>query len=68
MSEDLGLDVLHEALVDEAHLHTDLGIDSLDDIEMVMAIEERWDLDVPESVRESWRTFGDVVEWLERQG
>lgn len=68
LRDHIGLDILPEALIDEADLQADLKLDSIDHVEFVMAIEDRWEVVIPQVDVESWRTFGDVVEWLEGQG
>ena len=42
----------------------DLGADSLDIVELVMTIEEEFDLDVPDEDAEKMRTVGDVVKYI----
>ena len=49
--------------IQERHsLENDLGLDSLDQVEIVMEIEEQLDVDVPDSIAEEVRTVGDIVE------
>lgn len=50
----------------ESHLITDLGLDSLDTVETVMAIEEEWDLEIPDEDLEQVRTVKDAAELIER--
>ena len=42
----------------------DLAADSLDMIEIVMAIEDDFDLKIPDVDVETWKKFGDVVDWV----
>ena len=42
----------------------DLGADSLDIVELVMALEEEFDLEIPDSDAEKVVTVGDVVEYI----
>ena len=42
----------------------DLGADSLDIVELVMAIEEEFDIEIPDSDAEKVVTVGDVVEYI----
>lgn len=44
----------------------DLGADSLDTVEMVMLLEEEFDLSVPEDAAERIRTIGDAVRYIEQ--
>ena len=46
----------------EASFIDDLGADSLDIVELVMALEEEFDLEIPDSNAEKVVTVGDVVE------
>ena len=48
----------------EATLLDDLGADSLDVVEMVMALEEAFDLEIPDEDVEGIRTVGDVENYL----
>jgi acyl carrier protein len=45
-----------------AHLVNDLGADSLDNVEIIMAVEDLFDINVSDSETGSLQTFGDVVE------
>ncbi|HHY85440.1 MAG TPA: acyl carrier protein [Verrucomicrobia bacterium] len=58
------LDVGGEQLTEEARLMEDLGADSLTLIEITMAIEERFDISVPDERWERVRTVRDVFEAL----
>ena len=54
-----------EALVTpEASFTADLGADSLDIVELIMALEEEFDLQIPDSEAEKITTVGDVVEYI----
>ncbi|MCC6642522.1 MAG: acyl carrier protein [Deltaproteobacteria bacterium] len=54
-------------LAPEADLQDDLGADSLDVIELVMAFEESFDLQVPDEDVERMRTIGDIERYLEKR-
>lgn len=45
----------------------DLGADSLDTVEMVMELEEEFNLTIPDEVAEQIRTVADAVRWIEQQ-
>ena len=61
--EQLGVD---EAQVDDtASFVDDLGADSLDIVELVMAFEEAFDLDIPDEDAEKIQTVKDAVEYIE---
>jgi acyl carrier protein len=51
-------------LVPEANLVDDLGADSLDVVELVMALEEAFGIDVPDDDVENIRTIRDIVEYV----
>lgn len=42
----------------------DLGADSLDTVELVMAIEEKFDIEIPDDEAEKILTFGDVMAYI----
>ena len=46
---------------------SELGLDSLDVVELVMAIEEEFDIEVPDDKAENLVTVGDVVKYIEEQ-
>lgn len=48
----------------ESSFIDDLGADSLDIVELVMALEEEFDLEIPDSDAEKVVTVGDVVEYI----
>ena len=51
----------------EATLLDDLGADSLDVVEMVMALEETFDLEIPDEDVEGIQTVGDVESYLAKR-
>ena len=53
--------IKEEAVRDEAHLHDDLGGDSLDDIEIAMKIEEAFSVDLSDDDVSCVRTVGDAI-------
>ncbi len=48
----------------EASFIDDLGADSLDIVELVMALEEEFDIEIPDADAEKVTTVGDVVEYI----
>ncbi len=48
----------------EASFIDDLGADSLDTVELVMAFEEKFDIEIPDEDAEKLRTVGDAVTYL----
>jgi len=60
--DQLGVD---EAQVkDEASFIDDLGADSLDTVELVMAFEEKFDVEIPDDDAENMKSVGDAVKYL----
>ena len=60
--EQLGVD---EAQVTaEASFIDDLGADSLDTVELVMAFEDKFDIEIPDEDAEKMRSVGEAVEYL----
>lgn len=49
----------------EAEFVKDLGADSLDVVELVMALEEKFDIEIPDEQAEKISTVGDVVAYIE---
>ena len=58
------LGVEPEKVTDDASFVEDLGADSLDTVELVMAFEEEFGLDIPDEDAEKMRTVGDAVGYL----
>ena len=49
---------------DDASFIDDLGADSLDTVELVMAFEEEFDIEIPDDAAETFETFGDAVKFI----
>ncbi len=49
----------------DTNLMTDLEADSLDAVEIIMAVEEEYDLAIPDDDAEKFRTVRDMVEYVE---
>ena len=58
------LGVEREKLTSEASFMEDLGADSLDTVELVMAFEKEFDIDIPDEEAEKLRTVGDALTYL----
>ena len=63
LANQLGLE--REELVPDAHILDDLGADSLDVVELMMAIEESFEIVVPDEDVERLQTIADVQQYLE---
>ncbi len=59
-----GLGVDKEQVTMEADLVTDLGADSLDAVELIMAIEDEYDITIEDEVAQSFKTVGQIFEYL----
>ncbi|QCK87008.1 acyl carrier protein [Phreatobacter aquaticus] len=62
--EQLGVDA--EKVVTAASFIDDLGADSLDTVELVMAFEEEFGVEIPDDAAETILTVGDAVKFLEK--
>lgn len=58
------LGVAENNITIEASFIDDLGADSLDIVELIMALEEEFDIEIPDSDAEKVVTVGDVVEYI----
>ena len=58
------LGVAENAVTEEASFIDDLGADSLDIVELIMALEEEFDMEIPDADAEKVVTVGDVVEYI----
>tara|TARA_Y100000816_G_C26000376_1_gene522695 strand:- start:23 stop:256 length:234 start_codon:yes stop_codon:yes gene_type:complete len=64
ISEHLGIDDM-EKITEDAKFIDDLGADSLDTVELVMAFEEAFDVEIPDEKAETILTVGDAISHLE---
>ena len=65
LAEQLGVDP--EDIKDESNIVADLGVDSLDVIELVLSIEEFYSIEIPDADAEGLVTVADVVAYVERR-
>ena len=63
--EELGVE--RDKLKPEASFMEDLGADSLDTVELVMAFEKEFDIDIPDEEAEKLRTVGDAMNYLHQK-
>ncbi len=62
--EHLGVDA--DKVIDSANFMEDLGADSLDTVELVMAFEEEFSVEIPDDAAETIMTVGDAITFLEK--
>ncbi|MEM6251499.1 MAG: acyl carrier protein [Cyanobacteria bacterium P01_D01_bin.156] len=65
VSEQLGVDVAEVKA--EASFANDLGADSLDTVELVMALEEEFDIEIPDEAAESIGTVQAAVDFIQKK-
>ena len=65
IAEELGVE--REKLTDGASFMEDLGADSLDTVELVMAFEKEFDIDIPDEEAEKLKTVGDALKYLQEK-
>jgi acyl carrier protein len=64
VAEQLG--VAREQVTRESSIIRDLGADSLDQVELVMELEEEFDINIPDDVAEKIDTVGQAIDQIER--
>ena len=62
------LGVEEDKVTENASFIDDLGADSLDTVELVMAFEEEFGVEIPDEAAESILTVGDAIKFLEKKG
>jgi len=66
VSEQLGVD--KDKISPETSFVNDLGADSLDTVELVMELEEEFDINIPDDAAEKIQTVGQAVDYIEANG
>ena len=59
------LDVKADDITEASNIQDDLGADSLDVVDLVMALEDEFDVEIPEDQVENIKTVGDIVKFVE---
>lgn len=59
------LDVEEEKVSMEASIIDDLGADSLDVVDLVMSLEDEFDVEIPDEQVKNMKTVGDIVKYIE---
>jgi acyl carrier protein len=62
IASELGVEI--EKVGDDAHFVDDLGADSLDTVELVMAFEEEFGIEIPDEDAEEMQTVSDAIDYL----
>jgi len=62
VADQLGVDVAE--VTSDASILDDLGADSLDVVELVMSLEDAFDIEVPDEEVEGMRTIGDIQQYV----
>jgi len=65
VSEQLSVEA--EEVKSDSNFQNDLGADSLDTVELVMALEEEFDIEIPDEAAEGIATVGDAVKFIEEK-
>ncbi len=65
IAEQLG--VKSEEVTDQAKFVDDLGADSLDTVELVMALEEEYGIEIPDEDAEKLTTDGDAIKYIDEK-
>ncbi len=61
------LGVSPDQVTDEAKFIEDLGADSLDQVELVMSLEQLFDIEIPDEDAEKLTTVGDAIKYIEQK-
>jgi len=64
ISEQLGVE--EAEVIPSASFVDDLGADSLDTVELVMALEEHFDIEIPDDAAEKIRTVQDAIDYIDK--
>jgi len=63
VAEELNIDV--SEIKEASRFVEDLGADSLDQVELIMKLEEKFEIEIPEGDAEKIKTVGDAVSYIE---
>lgn len=61
--EELGVD--ESKVTIDSDLTEDLGADSLDAVELIMTLEDEFEMDIPDNIAHAMKTVKDIVEYIE---
>lgn len=61
------INVDEDAITLDTHLMRDLEADSLDAVEIIMAIEDEYEIEIPDEDAENFQSVGDIVKYVEEK-
>ena len=61
-----GLNISKDKVTLESHLQNDLGADSLDAVDLIMSIEDEFEVTIPDETAQKLHTVKDIVTFLEQ--
>lgn len=61
------LDVDSETITNDTNIADDLGADSLDVVELLMSIEDEFDVEIPDEEIENLKTVGNLVDYIQER-
>lgn len=64
ISDELNID--QAKIIKEANIREDLGADSLDAVEVIMALEDEFGITIDDDTAQSFKTVGDLVDYVEK--
>lgn len=64
ISDELNID--QDKITKEANIREDLGADSLDAVEVIMALEDEFGITIDDDTAQSFKTVGDLVDYVEK--
>lgn len=64
ISDELNIDQVK--ITKEANIREDLGADSLDAVEVIMALEDEFGITIDDDTAQSFKTVGDLVDYVEK--
>ena len=59
------LDIAEDTILLESVIIDDLGADSLDVVDLVMSLEDEFDIEIPDEAIENVKTVGDIVKFID---
>jgi acyl carrier protein len=54
-------------ILERSHFYDDLGIDSIDSVEIIMAVEKEFNMDIPDDEIDEFLTVADLVKYIEKE-